>query len=100
MRSMSAGSMPVGAWTSTRFSLVIFLSGFVRGIRQDGGVTAAALPASRPCVVVMARTRGKSKAANWRRPEQVAVIVLDLDLSGDPVLRRRVEKHWDGVFRV
>jgi hypothetical protein len=48
----------------------------------------------------MARTRGKSKAANWRRPEQVAVIVLDLDLSGDPVLRRRVEKHWDGVFRV
>jgi len=39
----------------------------------------------------MARTRGKSKAANWRRPEQVAVIVLDLDLSGDPVLRRRVE---------
>jgi hypothetical protein len=30
----------------------------------------------------------------------VAVIAVELDLSGDPVLRRRVEKHWDAVFRL
>ncbi len=48
--------------------------------------------------MVSPRTRGKSKTANWRRPEQVAVIALNLDLSGDPVMRRRVEKHWAAVF--
>ncbi|WP_205873955.1 hypothetical protein [Mycobacterium camsae] len=49
---------------------------------------------------VAVRRRGKSKTANWRRPEQVAVIALELDLSGDAVMRRRVEKHWDAVFRL
>ena len=44
------------------------------------------------------RRRGKSKTANWRRPEQLAVIALELDLSSDVVMRRRVEKHWDAVF--
>jgi hypothetical protein len=46
------------------------------------------------------RTRGPSKAANWRRPGEVAVIAMELDLSSDPVMRRRVEKHWDAVFRL
>lgn len=46
------------------------------------------------------RTRGKSKQANWRRPDEVAVIALDLDLSIDPVMRRRVEKHWGAVFHL
>lgn len=44
------------------------------------------------------RPRGKSGQANWRRPDEVAVIALDLDLSADPVMRRRVEKHWEAVF--
>lgn len=47
---------------------------------------------------VAVRRRGKSKTANWRRPEQVAVIALELDLCGDAVMRRRVEKHGDAVF--
>jgi hypothetical protein len=63
-------------------------------------VTAATPPAALASAVVMPHTRGKSKAANWRRPEQVAVIALELDLSGDPAMRRRVEKHWDAVFRL
>jgi len=63
-------------------------------------VTAATPRALLASAVVVSRTRGKSKAANWRRPEQVAVIALDLDLSGDPAMRRRVEKHWDAVFRL
>lgn len=28
------------------------------------------------------------------------MIPLELDLSGDPVTRQRVEKHWDAVFRL
>src|SRR5262249_34670979 len=44
------------------------------------------------------RTRGKSKQENWKRPAQVAVIALELDLSGDPQVRRRLEKHWSAVF--
>jgi len=53
-----------------------------------------------PAVAALAavRRRGKSKTANWRRPEQVAVIALELDLSSDVVMRRRVEKHWHAVF--
>jgi len=58
------------------------------------------MPASVAPAVARPPTRGKSKAANWRRPEQVAVIVLELDLSGDPVMRGRVEKHWGAVFRL
>ncbi|MBB3035770.1 hypothetical protein [Hoyosella altamirensis] len=46
------------------------------------------------------RTRGRSKTANWRRPEQVAVIALELDVSADSVMRRRVEQHWSAVFRL
>jgi hypothetical protein len=49
-------------------------------------------------VSVVPRTRGKSKRANWQRPDQVAVIVLELDLAGDPRMRRRLERHWDAVF--
>ncbi|ORA09117.1 transposase, partial [Mycobacterium angelicum] len=60
----------------------------------------AALPDPVVAAAVAVRRRGKSKTANWRRPEQVAVIALELDLSGDAVMRRRVEKHWDAVFRL
>lgn len=48
--------------------------------------------------VALPRTRGKSKQANWRRPDDMAVIALDLDLSGDPRMRTRLEKHWAAVF--
>ena len=49
------------------------------------------------------RRRGVSKTKadgtrNWRRPEQVAVIALDLDVSGDPAMRRRLEKQWSAAF--
>ena len=44
------------------------------------------------------RMRGKSKTKNWKRPEQVAVIALELDLSADPVMRKRLEQHWSAVF--
>lgn len=60
----------------------------------------AALPDPVVAAAVAVRRRGTSKTANWRRPEQVAVIALELDLSGDAVMRRRVEKHWDAVFRL
>jgi hypothetical protein len=53
-----------------------------------------------PTVSVLPRTRGKSKRANWRRPEQLAVIVLELDVAGDPTMRRQLERHWDAVFRL
>lgn len=72
--------------------------GYVRCLRQNQGVTPAAPTASGASAVVVACTRGKSKAANWLRPEQVAVIPLELDLSSDPVMRRRLGKHWDAVF--
>ena len=58
------------------------------------------LPDPAVAAVAAARRRGKSKTANWRRPEQVAVIALEVDLCGDVVMRRRVEKHWDAVFRL
>ncbi|MGH3562041.1 MAG: transposase, partial [Mycobacterium sp.] len=63
-------------------------------------MTPAAPTASQASAVVLPRTRGKSKAANWRRPEQVAVIALELDLFSDPVMRRRMEEHWNAVFRL
>lgn len=57
-------------------------------------------PAFASPLVACARTRGKSRQANWRRPDEVAVIALELDLSADPVMRRRVEKHWLAVFHL
>lgn len=46
------------------------------------------------------RTRGKSRQANWRRPDKVAIIALEIDLSADAVMRRRVERHCEAVFRL
>jgi len=46
------------------------------------------------------RRRGKSKQTNWKRPEQVAVVKLDLDLSGDPVMRRRVERQFNAAWQL
>ena len=46
----------------------------------------------------MTATRGKSCQQNWRRPDEIAVIALELDLSADPVMRRRVEQHFDASF--
>ena len=51
-------------------------------------------------VDVPVRTRGKSKQPNWRRPDGGAVVPLELDLSGDSAMRRRVEAHFGGVFRL
>src|SRR5579863_5428393 len=50
--------------------------------------------------VVGVHTRGKSKEPNWRRPDKVAVIALELDLSGDPRMLWRIEKHWDAAFQL
>src|SRR5262245_57802203 len=46
------------------------------------------------------RVRGTSKQKNWRRPAQMAVIALELDLSGDPRVCRRLEAHWSAVFKL
>jgi hypothetical protein len=49
------------------------------------------------------RRRGPSKVKadgtkNWQRPDQVAVIPLELDVSGDQVARTRLEKQWSAAF--
>ena len=46
------------------------------------------------------RTRGKSKAPNWVRPPEVAVIALELDVSGDSRTLARLEAHYEAVFRL
>jgi hypothetical protein len=45
------------------------------------------------------RRRGKSKAPNFRYDGPVSVVRLELDVS-DPVVRRRVERQWEAVFRL
>ncbi|WP_239645512.1 transposase [Mycobacterium sp. UM_CSW] len=45
------------------------------------------------------RRRGKSKAPNFTYRGPVSVIRLELDVS-DPVVRRRVDRHWEAVFRL
>ncbi len=45
------------------------------------------------------RRRGKSKAPNFKYTGPVAVIRLELDVSGDR-LRQRLERHWRAVFRL
>ena len=49
--------------------------------------------------VVVPRRRGKSKAPNFRYSGPVAVIRLELDVS-DGRVRRRLERHWEAVFRL
>jgi transposase len=50
------------------------------------------------------RTRGKTRSAggNWRRgkDDSTAVIKLELDLSGDPFMLRRVEAMQEAAFRL
>ena len=50
------------------------------------------------------RTRGKTRAeaGNWRRgkDDPTAVIKIDLDMPGDPRMRRRVEAMWEAAFRL
>ena len=48
---------------------------------------------------VVPRRRGKSKAPNFSYDGPVSVIRLELDVSDDRV-RRRLERHWDAVFRL
>ncbi len=45
------------------------------------------------------RRRGRSKAPNFRYQGPVSVIRLELDASDDR-MRRRLEKHWEAVFRL
>jgi hypothetical protein len=45
-------------------------------------------------------TRGRSRQKNWRRPEAVSVIALELDLAADPVMRRQVEQHFNAAFKL
>ena len=45
--------------------------------------------------------RGKTKAGkNWKREGDVSVIALELDLSGDPAMRGRLEKQWSAAFQL
>ncbi|MDR1853102.1 MAG: hypothetical protein LBR21_10740, partial [Propionibacteriaceae bacterium] len=46
------------------------------------------------------RTRGKSKQPNWTRPDEVAVIRLDVDVSADPAMRRRLESQFQAVYQL
>ena len=46
---------------------------------------------------VAPRRRGKSKAPNFKYDGPVSVIRLELDVS-DPMVRRRMERHWGAVF--
>lgn len=71
--------------------VIFMVTGFAGPVRHDQGVTGS---------TAAPRVRGRSKAVNWRRPDEVAVIALELDLSGDQVMRARMEKHWDAVFRL
>jgi hypothetical protein len=48
---------------------------------------------------VVMRRRGKSKAPNFKYEGPVAVIRLELD-AADDLMRRRLEKHWEAVFRL
>jgi hypothetical protein len=45
------------------------------------------------------RRRGKTKAgANWKCEGDISVIALDLDVSGVPETRQRLEKQWAAAF--
>ena len=51
------------------------------------------------------RRRGKSKvkadgSKNWKRPDDVAVIVLELDVSGHDETRWRLEKQWSAAYQL
>jgi hypothetical protein len=48
---------------------------------------------------VTPRRRGKSKASNFKYHGSVSVIRLELDASDERV-RRRLERHWEAVFRL
>jgi hypothetical protein len=48
---------------------------------------------------VLVRRRGKSKAPNFKYEGPVSVIGLELDACDD-LMRRRLEKHWEAVFRL
>ena len=49
---------------------------------------------------VVARRRGRSRAPNFSYEGPVSVIRLELDVSDDERLRRRVERQWAAVFRL
>ncbi|MDT7768312.1 MAG: putative transposase [Mycobacterium sp.] len=48
---------------------------------------------------VLPRRRGKSKGPNFKHDGPVSVIRLELDAS-DPMVRRRLQRQWDAVFRL
>jgi hypothetical protein len=49
--------------------------------------------------VAVPRRRGKSKAHNFKYEGPVSVIRLELDV-GDAVVRGRLERQWEAVFRL
>ena len=49
--------------------------------------------------VAAPRRRGKSKALNFTYEGPVSAIRLELDAS-DPVVRRRLQRQWEAVFRL
>ncbi|MEZ5117096.1 MAG: zinc ribbon domain-containing protein [Candidatus Nanopelagicales bacterium] len=50
---------------------------------------------------VAPKRRGKSKGKNWRRPVDVGVSVIRLELDvSDPQARARVEKQWQAVYEL
>ncbi len=49
--------------------------------------------------VMVPRRRGKSKAPNFKYEGPVSVIGLELD-AGDPVVRQRLQRQWEAVFRL
>jgi hypothetical protein len=61
---------------------------------------AAARTDSPAADTVVAPRRGKSKAPNFSYEGPVSVIRLELDVSDDERLRRRLERQWAAVFRL
>jgi hypothetical protein len=61
----------------------------------------AGAPSDTPAAdTVVARRRGKSRAPNFRYEGPVSVIRLELDVSDDERLCRRVQRQWAVVFRL
>ncbi len=70
------------------------LGGCINPMASEGTDTATVAAGDTP-----PRRRGKSKAPNFKYDGPVAVIRLELDLC-DPVVRRRLERQWEAVFRL
>ena len=65
----------------------------------SGDVMFEAVAAASSDTLTVVRRRGKSKAPNFKYEGPVSVIRLELDACDD-MMRRRLEKHWEAVFRL